>query len=39
MRSRISGCSISFKYEEPLITEIRDIFSKTRGGKFHVTGK
>lgn len=27
--SRMRDCSISFKYEKPLITEIRDMFTKT----------
>ena len=37
--SRMSDCSISFKYEKPLITEIRDIFSKTPDDTFDVIGK
>lgn len=37
--SRMSDCSISFKYEKPLFTEIRDIFSKTTGDTFDVFRK
>ena len=37
--SRISDCSISFEYEKPLITEIRDIFSKKLFGTFDIIGK
>ena len=35
----MSDYSISFEYEKPLITEIRDIFAKTPDGTFDVIGK
>ena len=35
----MSDCSISFKYNKTLITEIRDIISKTQDGTFDVIGK
>ena len=39
VESRMSDCSISFKYNKTLITEIRDIISKTQDGTFDVIGK